>query len=481
MSEEINPGTKKITEEQALAEKRDGTINVKISSDRMNAYLVVTPPVSGGNPVTVDMVLKSIKDAGIKFGIDDKKIENIVETTSSVPELFASGEPPVHGQDAQIKTLFSADGNKVSPKVLDDGSVDLRNIISIDNIDAGKKLIEKIPPTKGVPGTTVTGLELKPKDGKDFRLRAGKNTHLSDDEMSVVSTAAGRPVFRQNKVSVDPIYRVTGNVDYSVGNIDFIGSVVIRGWVRDGFKVKAEGDIEIDQGVDDAFIEAGGRIEVKYGIQGGENGKISAKGDIKAGYIYNSLVYSEGSVKVRESIMNSRIYADKEIIVEGGKGLIVGGIIRAGEIVSARNIGSSLAQTTVIEVGINPALREEVLNLEKLIESKGTTLEQTKKAINLLMDIKKRIGRLNPDKERMLIKLRHTLIQLEEEVGSAKHRIGSIEEQMGKVTNPRIKVSGRIYPGVRIVIKGSIFNVHDALDNVILSEQEKEVRVSPYR
>jgi hypothetical protein len=257
--------------------------------------------------------------------------------------------------------------------------------------------------------------------------------------------------------------------------------VLIRGWIKDGFSVKAGGDIEVEQGVDDAFLEASGNILVKYGIQGGEKGRISAKGNIKAGYIYNALVFAEGDVNVRESIMHSKIYADKRVLVEGGKGLIVGGLVRAGELISARTIGSSLAQPTAIEVGINPAIREEVINLDQLVESKSKTKDQTNKAIELLMGMKKRMNRLTPDKERMLIKLRHTLIQLGEEIAEAKARKLSLEELMNKVQNPKIKVSGKIFPGVKIVIRGSMLNVHDVLNCVVLYEQNKEIRVGPYR
>ena len=42
-----------------------------------------------------------------------------------------------------------------------------------------------------------------------------------------------------------PVYVVPGDVDFSTGNIDFIGSVKVMGSVRNGFSVKAEGNVEI--------------------------------------------------------------------------------------------------------------------------------------------------------------------------------------------------------------------------------------------
>jgi len=42
-----------------------------------------------------------------------------------------------------------------------------------------------------------------------------------------------------------PVYEVDGDVDYGVGNINFIGSVVIKGSIRDGFSVVAGSDIRL--------------------------------------------------------------------------------------------------------------------------------------------------------------------------------------------------------------------------------------------
>ena len=40
-------------------------------------------------------------------------------------------------------------------------------------------------------------------------------------------------------INVFPIYEVNGDVDYHTGNIDFVGTVVIRGNVLTGFRIRA--------------------------------------------------------------------------------------------------------------------------------------------------------------------------------------------------------------------------------------------------
>ena len=53
-------------------------------------------------------------------------------------------------------------------------------------------------------------------------------------------------------INVFPIYEVNGDVDYHTGNIDFVGTVVIRGNVLTGFRIRAAGDIRIVGGVEGA-------------------------------------------------------------------------------------------------------------------------------------------------------------------------------------------------------------------------------------
>ena len=76
----------------------------------------------------------------------------------------------------------------------------------------------------------------------------------------------------REKINVFPVYEVNGDVDYNTGNIDFVGTIVIRGNVRSGFKVKADGDIRIIGSVEGAELEAAGSIEISAGIIGQNKG-----------------------------------------------------------------------------------------------------------------------------------------------------------------------------------------------------------------
>lgn len=72
------------------------------------------------------------------------------------------------------------------------------------------------------------------------------------------------------KVFVSDVYEVPADVDNSTGNIEYSGSVTVRGNVKGGFRISAKGDIVVEGIVEDAELYAGGQIIVKRGIHGME-------------------------------------------------------------------------------------------------------------------------------------------------------------------------------------------------------------------
>jgi len=59
------------------------------------------------------------------------------------------------------------------------------------------------------------------------------------------------------------------------------------------------------------------------------------------------------------------LLAQKNIVVIGKRGLIAGGVCRAGGEIRAKTIGSSMATTTILEIGMEPELQEKVDELKE--------------------------------------------------------------------------------------------------------------------
>jgi len=106
---------------------------------------------------------------------------------------------------------------------------------------------------------------------------------------------------------------------------------------------------------------------------------VRARGDVKAKVIENAIVEAGQDVIVGEAVFHSQVSAGRKVIVNGRKGLAVGGRIKAGNLVWVKTLGSPMGTSTEVMVGIDPALRDEYnYLLEELEKAKKTTCRRGK-------------------------------------------------------------------------------------------------------
>lgn len=160
-------------------------------------------------------------------------------------------------------------------------------------------------------------------------LPIGKNVEIRD-ELIVVSSVSGQFNYANRKISVLPIIEIKGDVDLSTGNVNFVGGVIVRGSVTEGFSVKAGENVEVHGSV--CGVVEGQNVFIKMGVQGSmHKGRILAEKNVVAKFIENAQVVAGEEVIVSEAILHSKVSAGKRIIVDGKRGMVIGGTITAGE------------------------------------------------------------------------------------------------------------------------------------------------------
>ncbi|MDD4561499.1 MAG: FapA family protein [Syntrophomonadaceae bacterium] len=460
----------------------DGKANIIIDKDLLKAYLEIVPPSGGGNPCTMEMVKSALAEKNISFGINEDSIKEALEEENwGFKILVAEGKPPVNGKDAKIIYKFPLPSERTGPKIDEKGNVNYYDLGLIHNVKMGQLLVEKIPGDDGNPGTSVLGTEIPARKGKDIRLPRGNNTVADEDELNLFATIDGHVSIADSKVIVNPVLTIARDVDFSTGDIDFVGNVCINGNVNSGFKVNSGGDIEIRGFIDGAEVTAAGSILVKGGITGCMKTLIKARDSIHAHFVENSRLDAGRDVAVREAIMQSYIKAGGNITVSGRKALIVGGIIQAGREVEARVMGSQLATQTIIEVGVNPYLREEYQILNRVKGEKKKTMD----IINHNLQVFQRSGispeNLSEKKKMELIKMLDNLKNLRQELEQITERIAVIENEFQKTQAAKVRVLEIVYPGVRISIGQSIYIVNDPIKYSEFILDQGEVRLTSLR
>lgn len=278
-----------------------------------------------------------------------------------------------------------------------------------------------------------------------------------------------------------PVYEVPGDVNFSTGNIDFVGNVVVKGNVTEGFVVKAQGDVEIRGSIAGGSILASGHIQVKNGIQGVGKGIVQSGGNIFTKFIENARISADGDVVVGEAIMHSHVNAKGNVLVGGRKGVIVGGVIRAGAEINAKIVGSNLSTHTELEAGINPELREKYNNATKSLEEATNNLDKTQKAFVLLKTMETNLGELPTEKKAMLVKVSRAQFQMMALVKTLQEQVAELETELENNNRGKINISGLVHPGVKVTIGPSSYTVGDSLQFTSFVREYGEIKITPLK
>ncbi len=433
--------------------------DILIEDAGMTAYIVFKNREISESLLYDDMK-RFLNEHNIIFGLDNDMIAKVCDKPSDFIDKktgIARGKPQTNGEDAYIKWELNEEVTN-KPKELQDGSVDYFNLSKIKNFKKGQLIAKKIPGIDGEPGINVAGEEVPQKKGKDIQLKQGKNVVLNDTKDKIYAAIDGQfAITDKNKINVFPIYEVNGDLDLSIGNIDFVGSVVVRGNVPDGFKIKADGEIKVHGNVEGAELIAGGDITIKQGVIGHNKSLIKSGKSFKSSYILDGNVSASEDILVTQSIMHSYVSAGNQVACKGTKGIIVGGKVQAGKSVVATSVGNHLATSTIIEVGIPPELRDELQNMHKTKIDLVTSLDKVDKGIKMLDKLNVQDGKLPPDKKMLQVNLLNQQIIIEKELKSIKIKESDLEEKLSSYyDNTNIQVFKEIYPGVKLVIGRAI-------------------------
>lgn len=450
--------TKMIKLDNVSRKPDNESVKISISADHMQASGRFYPPSQGGLLMDHTQIINDLVKAGVKYGVVEDNLKVFFEQRTYFTDIIlAKATPCIQGKNAAITYFFNTDLTK-KPKLNDDGTVDFHKLDTISHVGKGDKIASLEPAVQGRPGITVCGEVIQPSKVISRILRHGNKIHLSDDGLEMFSDVDGHALLVEDKVFVSDSYEVAADVDASTGDINFDGNVTVKGSVRTGYSIIANGDIIVDGVVEGALLKAGGQIILKRGIQGMNKGELRANGNIVAKFIENATVDTAGYLTT-EAIIHSNVSAKGDIIVGGKKGFITGGEIRSGSMISAKTAGSTMGTNTLLEVGVDPTLIEEYHKIEKELPSISQEMERLNQNILLYLKKIKNGEKLSADKLLLLKTMTVEKEQLEKKKEQLMERMNFLQEFMDNNSSGTVKVSDTIFPGCKVVIAGIVYYV----------------------
>lgn len=456
--------------------KKPYRLFVKISNDYYHAYLTVDADHYDFR-LTKEEIINTLKERKVVFGLNPNAIDFIINNPEKADNVeVATGIMHEHGIDSIINFDIETDTN-LKPQENEDGTVDFKSTNFVTTVKKGQILAKKTINTPGKSGTTVTGMNIKAKDGKMANFKFGKNVELAGDEMSIIASCDGTIKMSGVKISIIEVLEIFSDVGVKTGNISFSGRIIIRGNVTSGYKVETQDAIEIYGVVESAEILAGGDIIISGGVQGNDDCLIRAGGDITCNYFNNCHVIAGGNIKT-DSMMHCDVVCDETITAKGRKGLILGGSYVSRHHIIAKTIGTEIGTITKLQLGITNDIMVEFQELATKVKDYKTNVSKLKKA----MDILRKQKQAKADDPKIIELHDSTQKNLNDYNQNLKaamldfKRVNDLIEQLRDVY-----VKGEtIYTGVRIKIGNSHYNVKSEVSMAKIVKDHGEIILTSY-
>lgn len=429
--------------------KLDGRVELACEGTGLSAAVVLHAPKNGGAEITLEMVNEVIKNNGITTGIDFNAIKRIVDgKIYEVSACIARAVEPKRGQNGYINFRFDKE-HKLKPRQDEFGIADYHELNAIVPIQKNDVIADIVMPTEGVPGKNIFGKDIPAQAGVQPKISLGKNTLLTTDGLKIIAACDGHIIFGNGCFQVEEAVTIKTDLDISVGNINFLGDVHIKGNIMEGFAVNAGKNVKIDGSVFGGEIIAGGNVTI---VGGCINSKVTCDGNADIGFCENAEIFSKGDVASKQFAF-CKVFCYGALTAKGAKGVICGGKVTSMHDITAGVIGSTKYTPTEVYVGDGSVLflrkREAEADLNESIRifdmavKNLAFLKQRKEAQggNLTEAQQKqfRIGTQN----KLFHSIRKTQIQ---------ETIAKLDEDIKNKDNLSAICTGTIYPGSKFVI-----------------------------
>jgi uncharacterized protein len=467
---------------------------VHISNDAMQATLALHPVTKNGFSPRTDTLSELLDEANINYGIDEKALQKAMEIIEEENNDFhdipiATGLPPQAGVDEYLEFAFEI--GPIAGTILKDGTIDFRERKIMIGVSSNELLATRIKAVPGVAGINVNGEDVEPDGGKEIKIKLLNDTSYSEETGEIRATKDGvLTVVKGAHIRVCSRQVIDGDINYETGNVESKNCVTVQGSVQPGFKLEANGDIEIRREVMSATLSCKSNVVIKGGITG-KNTVIQADGDVDFFFIEHGKITAGGNIVVRKQTYYSDVAAGSNIRYQAGSKLI-GGNITAGRNISISSVGSENSTPAHLAAGVDferlqyyYKLKEERNTQQDILiqwmqrhgaSAKSRKVRQMEKAID---EIKMKLLKLNLIPETLKYS----------RVGALKEKIQhddegqSIEKKGLDISKIHIDIEGTMYAGTELRIGNQNMTLTQTISNrrIKLNKKQKRLIATPLK
>jgi len=192
-----------------------------------------------------------------------------LDFTATPPLLQIMGTPVVHGRDGYSELAFP--WQKQSGTIGEDGTIDWKKINSVPNIEEGQRIATIHDKTVGSSGIDCFGKAIRQNPGRRQQIRWTSDSIYRDNEdptapsFNLIAKKSGVITYRFDKkddpstlshVTISDKFRISGDIDYSLGDLETAASLEIIGSVLGNFSLSSKGFIHVSESIEGKEVRA---------------------------------------------------------------------------------------------------------------------------------------------------------------------------------------------------------------------------------
>lgn len=420
---------------------------IHVRDDKMNAYLILRK----GALVKEEDVMNYLHELGICNGIQKNIVRGMCrQRIYDYPYLIAFGTPQIDGDGPRVIERYPREHH--IDYDIEDNNLNFRDLKYARNIQKNMIICDINVDYRGKEGLDIYNQVVKARMGAvdNSPIKLGANTEITPDGKHIVASINGNLVWNKQEgvFEVQDTITVEGDVDKTIGDINFIGNLVIKGNVHDGFKLKTGGNLTVEGYVEYSNIECDGDVEIKLGMIGNNNGTIDCKGNVKADFFENVVYVKSGKNIITNMSIASNLYAMDSIKIEND-GLLIGGESIARNYIDCKETGTETHTPTSLIAGFYYPDYFQIIEKEAELEEKKSSYEKHQLDIEFLEE-RKQSYKLTQEEKDTLKADYVALDEINEEINALRDVILQLKDKY----NPKcmVTITGTIYPLTKVML-----------------------------
>ncbi|MES0490564.1 MAG: FapA family protein [Leptospirales bacterium] len=430
-----------------------------LDSGNSIARLYINPDDVKSCP-NIDDIYSVIESKKIFPSIDkvqlEKNLANAINTKQKYV-VIARGRAMEEAFEDYVISII--DLEKSVGKINNAGKIDYKDRDAIKEVFEGDVIGKFFPGNPGKEGFSVFGEKLlvnKTEKGPAL----GKNLYMDEDEPGIVKSKINGYINLKNKVlDVIETLIIEGDVDYEIGNIEFSGSIEIKGKVSSGFSVTTFGNLTVHGVVEGANLFSSHNMDLLGGVLSKEGYKIECLGNFSARYIQNAQVHVKKDMNIIDFIYHSNVVCNGKVKVIEKSGVILGGKLIVKKEVECNQAGNKNGVATEIIAGVDQDLDEKIKlkrkELNILIDRKNYIEEQLKKNVSpgFFRDPEIALSKICEEKRAGITTLFEQFQKLEKWIEKTDAEIETLDTRGPQYDFiPKIIIHKEKHPGVKALI-----------------------------